>query len=509
MIISILTTFNHNNLYAQFVDDFCATEDFTDSDPPNAFSKSNDPAVLNSFEPVVYNLFFWGINHDDGTAPGAPGGVSLTEERALMAIQILNIEYNKYNIYFKYYGIDFINSTEYYNISKSPNNQWGYKTYSQLWTFVQSNNNQYFKEEAFNFYIFKPADFGGVSGGSYKNYLGAHQWFFNNSGLVNHEMGHCFRLWHTQAGFRGANCERVTRDPQNTDYNADEAGDWVTDTNAVPDFRKEHYWELRDQGYTDEEAEAMYEPYKYINSNCEYFNPEGRDCGGTNPPNNGTLYEIYPEDVTNIMSYAGSTCINQGAFTVGQGIRMREAIIADLDGRFENSETTIASLYEPYKGEYYVSGPLPSPPNPPLFQPGFNYRFVECCCNYPEPSDFNDITFSYTSTSLNTISKHIAVEDYQTITHPNHSAISIEIDLPDNLQNTRKCYDNWNKSASGGSVTKFLDNTFNTNIQITVKDSLGINNTNLINTLDPGLYKIEKVYDDGAIEQTIIQKDND
>jgi hypothetical protein len=48
----------------------------------------------------------------------------------------------------------------------------------------------------------------------------------------------------------------------------------------------------------------------------------------------------------------------------------------------------------------------------------------------------------------------------------------------------------------------------NENITITPKDSTAINNPELINDLDPGLYKLEKNYDDGATDQTIISKEN-
>jgi hypothetical protein len=48
----------------------------------------------------------------------------------------------------------------------------------------------------------------------------------------------------------------------------------------------------------------------------------------------------------------------------------------------------------------------------------------------------------------------------------------------------------------------------NNNITITPQDSLSINNQNLIQNLENGLYKIEKDYDDGATQQTVIYKGN-
>jgi len=44
---------------------------------------------------------------------------------------------------------------------------------------------------------------------------------------------------------------------------------------------------------------------------------------------------------------------------------------------------------------------------------------------------------------------------------------------------------------------------------MTSKDSTAINNPNLINELDPGLYKIGKNYEDGAVQEVVIFKDND
>ncbi|PIX09869.1 MAG: hypothetical protein COZ75_04570, partial [Flavobacteriaceae bacterium CG_4_8_14_3_um_filter_34_10] len=65
-----------------------------------------------------------------------------------------------------------------------------------------------------------------------------------------------------------------------------------------------------------------------------------------------------------------------------------------------------------------------------------------------------------------------------------------------------------NKAPIGGTVIKFNDNVFNNNITLTQKDSTGINNPNLIQNLPSGLYKIEKNYEDGAIQESVIFKEN-
>jgi hypothetical protein len=167
--------------------------------------------------------------------------------------------------------------------------------------------------------------------------------------------------------------------------------------------------------------------------------------------------------------------------------------------------TTVASLYEPYKGEYYLIGPTLPNHKPAHFQPGFEYRFVECDGDYPAPSGYYNIDFSYILIPpILSIGRDEA--DYSIITHPNHTAILIKDPLLG--EQPRKCYDNNNKAPIGGTVIKFIDNVFNANVTITTQDSTSINNPDLINDLPQGLYKVEKNYEDGSKEETVIQKEN-
>ena len=509
-------------MFAQYENLGCATPPLVDSDIPEGYSNSTDSQLLMSYDPIVFNVYYWGINEDDGTAPGSPNDISITEERALRSIQMLNISFNKHNIYFKYTGFETFNNSLYYEISG--HNEPGYKNFSELLNFAQSNNNQYYKTNAINIYIFKPYDFAGIAL-RHKNAIGMHQYFgqdFSRIGLNAHEMGHNLGLWHPHDGFMypyvegnpyNTSCEVVNRNSNNGQpYNADIAGDRVVDTQAAPDFRKEHYWELvQDFNVDPEEAEEDYTPYLYYNQgNCEWQSHQnGIDCLGE-------PYDIQLDyDNKNIMSYAPWECVNDILFTPGQLIKMRETIQIDENGHFALSENSIASLYEPYKGEYYIAGPSNPAAQKPLFQPGFEYRFVNCdCyaeedCSSPTPYEEGNSTFSSTTQLLLSFNKE--EPNFDNITHPNHSAIKIIFpNLPTNdpLLDPKRCYDNWNKAAIGGSLTKFNDNVFNTNVTLYPQDSASINNPNLINTIDPGLYKIEKVYEDGAIQQSVIIKGN-
>ncbi|HZH68910.1 MAG TPA: hypothetical protein VFD80_00475, partial [Flavobacteriaceae bacterium] len=41
-------------------DDFCGTPDPEFPDPPGVYSQSIDMGYLHNFEPVYFNIFFWG-----------------------------------------------------------------------------------------------------------------------------------------------------------------------------------------------------------------------------------------------------------------------------------------------------------------------------------------------------------------------------------------------------------------------------------------------------------------
>lgn len=328
--------------------------------------------------------------------------------------------------------------------------------------------NGYKDENAFNVYAFGWAGFGGGIA-TYRSLTcgvksgGLTKWY------LPHEIGHNLNLIHTTLA-----SENATRVSTDDCFNATTAGDRVVDTAANRGF---------DSTNTDPNT-------------CTYTGNERDNCIYGNE-----LYVIYPEDVINTMK---SSDHNLGCtdhyLTMGQGIRMREAI---EEGYYDAALTDIASLYEPYAGHYYVDGPLE--PNPPLFQPGFNYKFLKCSCDCPEPSDYYDTSFSYTNTVVLSISKYET--NFSAITHPNHSAIFIDIPMCGAVH-VRKCYDNYNRKPKIGSVTRFNDGVFNGNVTITPKDSIGINDPVLIDQLESGLYNIKKEYGDGTKEENVIYKQN-
>tara|TARA_B100000497_G_scaffold7898_2_gene8227 strand:+ start:56317 stop:56757 length:441 start_codon:yes stop_codon:yes gene_type:complete len=89
--------------------------------------------------------------------------------------------------------------------------------------------------------------------------------------------------------------------------------------------------------------------------------------------------------------------------------------------------------------------------------------------------------------------------------HINHTAIRI---LQIDNEQPRMCYNNYNRTPTGGTIIKFNDNVLNTNVTITPQDSTSINNTDLIQDLQPGLYNVIKNYNDGSQDENLIQKQN-
>ncbi|MBX2826563.1 MAG: hypothetical protein KTR22_00265 [Flavobacteriaceae bacterium] len=504
-------------------DYYCATPDEfnnpQDLDTTSIFSGSIDPDYLATFDPVVYNIYFWQVNDANGN-----NNNPLTEDYVLKAVADINMEYNAFNIFFKYRGLGEMDSPPdiqqviwqdangdgelecvlQFDANGDPipdPNGWGRLSrcqYDEMFDYAQTSG--HYLTDAFNVYVpWQNDDFGGVADEIYSTLLTTTT---NNlhRPTFPHELGHCLGLLHTHFNYESSGCEHVERDPNVDGFNAIEFGDKVPDTAAMPNFIQEYCFFVLGH----EDAMCGSEPYSryYLDeTSCTYI--------GFNYDCEDTPYIITPTDVRNYMGYSYGSCQNN--FTVGQGIRMREMIAWDFDNKFEVVETPLASLYEPYKGEYieYTSQPNS---DPPLFQPGFEYYFWECECQEQtpcnDPAPYEDTSFSYTDTQILHILKDES--DYSSITHPNHSAIAIKHPHEDFWPQPRRCFDNWQTPPIiGGTITLFHDGIFNANVTITAQDSLQMNNTHLINDLDPGLYNIKKSKIDGSIEETNVLKENE
>ncbi|MFK5985647.1 MAG: hypothetical protein QM479_09490 [Pseudomonadota bacterium] len=366
-IVYILILLFTSTIFSQ-TEDFCATPEKTEPDPIGVYSKLADTATLATFSTKTFNIFFWRINKTDGSYTS--GGNPLTPQRAIQSVAILNDAFAPMNICFNLIGMDSINSTTHHTGSSL----WSINNYAEA--------NGYAKQNAFNIYV--PHRLGQGSGqGAYKRAYAAVNDVSLFSNKFIHEVGHNFNLAHTfeNSNWRPdpVNCERVTRIETDPEYNADIAGDEVTDTNAVPNFFREqrnhacyaveqadigyNWYDARDDvfsnedgfsvlpdavaieqalidyGFTVDEIDHMKhnipktEAY-YDIDNCVYApdsriddpnSPFFKDCGGT-------PYQVEVADAQNYMSYAWSACENN--FTTGQGIRSHEAIEEDYYGDF-------------------------------------------------------------------------------------------------------------------------------------------------------------------------------
>lgn len=481
---------------------WCATPDDNTPDPAGVFSYAEDMATAQSFDPVVLNVYYWQVNayHFENQDP-------LTLQKVLASVAQLNIIYNDFNIFFKYRGYDVIESPNdiqqvifdgscQFQTDENGNDildpdGYGSLNRCQIGQFFNyASNNGFEKEDAINIYVpYATENFAGAASSIGTNMI-VMPTVNIEGGILHHEMGHALGLSHTHSSYFSSFCEHVTRNPGDANYNAEVRGDSVTDTAAVPDFIEEYCY------FNDPDASCSfgseYNRYYVDQENCTYT--------GANVDCEGTSYQIPPEDVRNYMSYSYRSCFD--TFSPGQAIRMQERIMSDND--LILAQTTIASLYEPFRGEYYDVGPSGSLLEIPLLQPGFDYAFHPCSGHYNQPSDYDDISFDYIPLA-STVSKYTT--DYLSIVHQNHTSIAILHPAIDSQP--RRCYSNTNRTPIGGRVVRFEDGVINYNVTITPQDSLGINQENLINTLNPGLYKIEKDFENGDVEQTVIQKNND
>lgn len=334
--------------------DFCVTENITTDN--SIYSFSDNINVLNNFPERTFNVYFWEIREGNGDSR-----VKLQHEDFIKNINNLNQEFANSKICFNLKGHDVILSDEYHHHDPVRLND--------IINYAKSKGK--YMENAINVYLFFPTRASGIQT---ENGLGVGKFQFRDnakSGILVHEIGHFLGLEHTFIGWTSSNCEHQTRNENDPYFNANIKGDYIVDTNPVPNFHEEqleygikalkragiNYQEaktilnnengfsghsraneienaLLNYGFTQSEVDHLknnkYVPNAYIDVNtCEYIGiprPNSamfKNCEGI--PFNTMVTQ---NDVRNFMGYVADACY--GYLSVGQSIRMHEKIEAAI-----------------------------------------------------------------------------------------------------------------------------------------------------------------------------------
>lgn len=266
------------------------------NDEEGIYSRSVDEDFLATFEPVTFTIFFWGINNDD--ASNTP---TINEATVQEAITRINNDFNPFNIFFRLKGFD--------NQSFNSSAHHIGADLEEIGTYAKQNG--FITPNTFNVYVPENHGPGGGEARFNSTICSVERDNFGDYTLT-HELAHDFFILHTREFFSTPECERVTRDPNDPNYNATFAGDRIADTAASPRYNL---------ATIDEELDE---------ENCLYIG-DLVDC-------DGTPYEIFQEDILNFMSAFAFSC--RSIFSTGQKIRIHESILADVNNVFVKAKIT-------------------------------------------------------------------------------------------------------------------------------------------------------------------------
>jgi hypothetical protein len=333
---------------------------------------------------------------------------NLGETSALRMIAQLNIGFNAHNIFFKYRGFDAISNSNFLVFGQNG---------AYFDTLRQQFVNNGYDDNAINVFIVNSGV--QVADGQFKDIFlsaSAYNNFMYNR-FLSHEMGHILGLFHLESGTNICdNCyittaipdcisvesnsplvkmakpifspslvyENVTRDPFNSNYNADNQGDWVADTGAAFIQYTYNY----DRVPVQENSSCNLNHY---NSRSDIVDPTGQVYNGLDNLNGNFM---------NMSSIFNNT--PAGKFTVGQADRMKETIVSiSIDGvgallrqklcRNADGTANIWTLYQPFQTSRFVTSIASTIDNGDgtahvcrnyvssnyRFQPGFDYEFPE------------------------------------------------------------------------------------------------------------------------------------
>ncbi len=269
------------------------------SNSSNITIDPNKKYVINVFFHIMNN----GLGQNNSPLPNHVYGIN----DVMKAVRFLNTSFNQHNIYFKYIGFEIVNDNFY---TLNP--------FSYPYTLDNP--------EAFNIFIANSGECGTACA-----FVGNKRSVFSFSAFEDdqaksifaHEIGHNLNLLHAFENFNNSNCEHVTRDENNPNYNANVAGDKVVDTPAQSPMLPADF------------------------NSCSYiFNVNRKDCQNT------------PYENIDRSNYMGMNFVQQTYcehFTPGQVLRMKQYLENPLYPEYSLAYNDVSSLYEPYN-EVLVPG---------------------------------------------------------------------------------------------------------------------------------------------------------
>lgn len=509
---------------------------------------NHDLIIDNPLTPMVFNIKINIFNRENGTNWCTRNNIAFGDQQFQEIVKDLNINFNQFNIFFKYKGFQIYggddgngnltmieNSTDNINGIYARQNQMvdlcekdviNLNFVDQLLTPFNTITNelqhtyQYVKAIASigrPILIFSlPSYFGVRSVGN-----GSEQDFrFDKNFVVCHEMGHTLGLHHIFENFKQPTnpiyptfiSENVSRNPTDALFNANIAGDMITDTPAVGNFP----------------------PWIYDTDICQAqpnptFMSENVDINGTyldfENIKYGNFMSYSYDDVGTSFNHTGCLGISNSTknytFTAGQGAFMRNYILNNVPAalvvgntgiltvNITQAITSVGSLYKPYERLKIISQNILSTTDNGngtakvcrgyteqfKFQMGFNYQFPE----NQSPDLFNYTIIEIPNISLPAFNCPVVIAQLV----PGLTNLTTNLGEAETICRGQVCTD----EAFIGGIVLSTEELLDMNVTIEQLNTIQVKDPELFDRLlSQRYYKLKKETSSGAKTESVFYK---
>lgn len=205
LLTVLLISLINNSLKSQIDNLVCGTPDSSGLVIPGGYSGLTNPEEVPYYcEPYVINIYFWGINRPDGT-----NDYPNRSQDVLTAIANLDINFNQFNIFFKYRGYEEIDSP---TLPGDPNGYYVLESAAQYYNGLIPwvTNSGYVNPNAINIYAYGWGNgFGGAASSIGSTKSGVSSSNLITTGLT-HEIGHNLGLRHTRSSNENVTIHTLT-----------------------------------------------------------------------------------------------------------------------------------------------------------------------------------------------------------------------------------------------------------------------------------------------------------